>query len=104
MTLCCIRCRETYGEEHNAPCEARQRSESTTPKRQKVDDDPWTRRGGEAAATAAVRDEGAPQAEADDHAIPGRDCYDQAAGERLDPEEVADARKEEIDRAEEHEA
>ena len=78
MAICCTRCRETYGEEHNAPCEARQRSESEASKRQKVDDYSWIRRGwirrggegdGGAAAEAAVaRDEEMPQAEADRHA------------------------------------
>ena len=87
MAICCIRCCETNGEEHNAPCDARQGSESEASKRQKVDDCSWIRRGwirrggegdGGAAAEAAVaQDEEMPQAEADGHASPGRVYYDE---------------------------
>lgn len=79
----------------------------TTPKRQKGDDS-RIRRGGadddeEPGMVAAVCEEELPTIDIDDLVIPGLAYYDQVTGERLDPEEVAGARKKEIDCMEEHE-
>ena len=86
-----------------------------TPKRARTNDHSWIRRGwaddeevqedlfGGTDMVAAVCEETPPHVDLDDLVIPGRAYYDQVTGERLDPEEVAAARKKEIDCMLEHE-